>query len=52
MCAHCCPTKAVTLDDDLFPTVDDSKCIGCGVCRQTCPFNRISPEPLIASDKR
>lgn len=40
-CAAACPKDAITMaaDADGFcrPVVDDSKCIGCGLCEKICP---------------
>ena len=44
-CARHCPTGAITMmnldpDDELspsFPTVDETRCIGCGACENLCP---------------
>jgi dihydropyrimidine dehydrogenase (NAD+) subunit PreA len=41
LCEHCgnctrCPYLAITLDADLVPVTDASKCIGCSICAQKC----------------
>jgi dihydropyrimidine dehydrogenase (NAD+) subunit PreA len=41
LCEHCgnctrCPYLAITLDEDLVPVTDASKCIGCSICTQKC----------------
>lgn len=41
LCRHCgncarCPYLAVSLDKDLVPVTDASKCIGCSICVQKC----------------
>ncbi|MCX5786647.1 MAG: FAD-dependent oxidoreductase [Elusimicrobia bacterium] len=41
LCRHCgnctrCPYMAVSLDSDLVPVTDASKCIGCSICAQKC----------------
>lgn len=42
-CMHICPTKAITMVEDIegfqFPLIDLKKCIQCGRCQKTCPFN-------------
>lgn len=41
LCEHCgnctrCPYQAVTLNKNLIPETDASKCIGCSICVQKC----------------
>jgi heterodisulfide reductase subunit A-like polyferredoxin len=41
LCEHCgnctrCPYLAITLDENLVPVTDASKCIGCSICAQKC----------------
>ena len=41
LCEHCgnctrCPYLAITLDEDLVPVTDASKCIGCSICALKC----------------
>lgn len=42
-CASICPHDAITMKPDalgfLYPDVDDSKCIDCGLCEKVCAFN-------------
>jgi dihydropyrimidine dehydrogenase (NAD+) subunit PreA len=37
-CGNCtrCPYLAITLNEDIHPTTDASKCIGCGICVLKC----------------
>lgn len=41
-CAHACPQNCIQMIEDeegfLYPTVDQSQCINCGICDQSCPF--------------
>ena len=41
VCALKCPTKAITMKEDLegfiYPIIDESKCINCGLCKKICP---------------
>lgn len=45
-CYNLCPTKAITVKDELFfsVTVDESKCVNCGKCVSVCPVN--SPDKV------
>ncbi len=36
-CAEVCPFEAIVMGDNELPIVDEEKCTGCGVCRDTCP---------------
>ncbi|MFH1726614.1 MAG: FAD-dependent oxidoreductase [Elusimicrobiota bacterium] len=41
LCEHCgnctrCPYMAITLNEDLVPETDPSKCVGCSICAQKC----------------
>jgi MauM/NapG family ferredoxin protein len=53
VCAEVCSYKAVVFKDELdpklgrvkrVPTVDEQKCVGCGICENKCPTH---PEPAI-----
>ena len=41
-CQHICPTKAIQMKADeegfLYPEIDQSLCIDCGLCRKVCAF--------------
>lgn len=41
VCALRCPKKAITMQEDkegfLYPVIDESKCIHCGLCKKICP---------------
>ena len=41
-CAISCPTKSIQMQLDergfLFPEIDLSKCVDCGICHQVCPY--------------
>ena len=43
LCSYVCPKKAITMKPDimgfLYPEVDDSICIHCGLCAKFCVFN-------------
>ncbi len=48
-CVQKCPTHCITLVEDnegfLYPKIDTSVCINCGLCEKVCPWlNR--PEPI------
>lgn len=42
-CASICGHQAITMNPDgmgfLYPEVDESKCVDCGLCNQVCAFN-------------
>ncbi len=41
-CVGVCPTKAIAIDPDLYPTLDDKLCTQCGLCKETCPGGTLS----------
>ena len=47
-CATVCPSGAICTKDGIAH-VDTSKCIGCGLCRDTCPKHVISMVPQEAA---
>lgn len=36
-----CPTSAITFDNQLFPQIDYSKCVDCGICISRCNYGAI-----------
>ena len=40
-CSSSCPKDAISMVEDkcgfLYPSIDQSKCIDCGLCKKTCP---------------
>lgn len=42
LCAHVCPTGAISMDRDHLgfplPSIDGAKCVDCGLCQLKCPF--------------
>ena len=59
-CAACCgrcPKQCITMREDdegfLYPTVDESLCIGCGLCERVCPvmnpLQPLSPRQVLAA---
>lgn len=42
-CASICPHDAITMQPDtlgfLYPKVDETRCINCGLCEKVCAFN-------------
>lgn len=40
-CFNICPKKAISMVEDengfIYPKIDESKCINCGLCRKVCP---------------
>ncbi len=41
-CSNVCPTKAIEMKADeegfKYPSIDQDKCINCGLCKKTCDF--------------
>lgn len=45
-CANACPMKAIYADSGTgVRKVDVNKCIGCGVCTKSCPWNMPTVDP-------
>ena len=42
-CANICPKSAINMEADelgfLYPRIDETKCIKCGLCKKVCAFN-------------
>ena len=41
LCEHCgncarCPYLAISMDQDVVPVTDASRCVGCSICVQKC----------------
>lgn len=49
-CANVCPKDAIKMKSDwrgfLYPDVDQSRCVDCGLCRKRCPANQPPLEPF------
>ena len=59
-CAQSCPVSCISMQPDaegfLYPVVDLSRCIDCGLCEKVCPFiqageKRLPAETLAAMNK-
>lgn len=41
-CANICPHKAITMVENsegfLYPKIDETKCVNCGLCQKACPI--------------
>lgn len=41
-CFAICPKQAISMVEDdegfLYPTIDENRCIGCGLCLKVCTF--------------
>lgn len=49
-CANICPKDAIDMFPDekgfLFPKVDTSKCVDCGMCEKVCPLSNYAPSVI------
>jgi NAD-dependent dihydropyrimidine dehydrogenase PreA subunit len=43
-CIDCCPSEAITKNDDDKAVVDADLCADCGVCEDECPNDAITIE--------
>ncbi len=51
-CANSCPRQCITMQADeegfLYPSVDESACVNCGLCEKVCPIlNKPSTHPVL-----
>jgi Fe-S-cluster-containing hydrogenase component 2 len=44
VCLRRCPEKAITGEKKQRHTVDDSKCVKCGICAEVCKFDAVEVE--------
>ena len=44
-CVRCCPTGASHFEDGGVVLVTHNKCIGCGACIASCPYDARFPHP-------
>lgn len=40
-CTGACPTGAISVGPDRYPTVDPGKCTECGICKPACPGDEV-----------
>ncbi len=45
-CAGICPEKAISLDENYYPVLDESRCTECGKCGDICPGGEVNFEGL------
>src|SRR5665648_196310 len=54
-CMNICPTNCIIMRPDeegfIYPNIDESKCIECGLCISTCPFISESGVTLFADEQ-
>lgn len=43
-CQSVCPKNAISFDHQHRAVIDKSKCVGCGLCAQVCPYHAIRDE--------
>ena len=56
-CAQRCPKQCIKMQEDcegfLYPKVDETSCIDCGLCEKVCPvinpFEKHEPQKFIAA---
>ena len=45
MCGDVCPKHCISFKEDIegffYPTVDESRCVDCGLCAKKCPVQAI-----------
>lgn len=45
-CLNICPKNAIVMNEDvygnLFPKIDNDKCINCGLCEKVCSFDNVN----------
>ncbi len=48
-CVGVCPEDAITLDDQYYPVLDESRCTECGECGRVCPGGAVDFQALSQS---
>lgn len=47
-CANICPKQAISMTEDaqgfIYPNVDESKCVECGLCEKACAYQNQMPQ--------
>lgn len=50
-CVNACPKQCITMEQDeegfLYPKVNESDCVNCGLCDSVCPFEKTEPARLL-----
>lgn len=53
-CVSICPRQAITMKPDkdgfLYPTIDDSLCTECGLCKKVCAFQNNIENPTVSKE--
>ena len=49
-CLYQCPVQAISLIPDVSAVIDQDKCIGCGMCHDSCQPSAIVREEMIESE--
>jgi Fe-S-cluster-containing hydrogenase component 2 len=43
---HACPLNIIKREKTGAIVVDEEKCVGCGLCVQSCPYGAITVDPI------
>jgi Fe-S-cluster-containing hydrogenase component 2 len=45
VCVKSCPVHAISGEKGSTPTIDQTECVKCGTCADSCPFSAIEKVP-------
>lgn len=53
-CSSICPQNAIKMEKNikgfLYPNLDETKCVACGLCMKACPLSEKRSTQIISSD--